>query len=163
MSHIYPRIFAVVGLLGITLLGVAVAAQPAQKDSAGLPAELQGVWRIVSGEEDGKQMRFARGDDVEIGECVCNEIIIQRDRWIIVNNFGDALVFRAKVVATEPNKRIHIWGDRAFTEREGPKDVYYRLTADELSLCSRKDGKAPEEFTAKKGSGQAMLVLKREK
>jgi hypothetical protein len=135
MSHTCRKVFMVLALMGITV-GIALihnsaSAQPAGK-SAGLPAELQGVWTIVSGEEDGKPMRFARGDDVEIGDSVHNEIIVQGDRWIVVDHSGGALVFRAKVEATQPEKRIRIWGDRGQTEREGPRTVFYRVRGDQL-------------------------------
>ena len=161
MSYIFRNTFVAVALFGLTLVGLTVVAQPANKTVA-LPAELQGVWTIVSGEEDGKPMRIARGDKIEVGESVYNEVIIQRDRWIWVDHSGGALVFRAKLVATQPQRHIRIWGDRGQTEREGPCDLIYRLKADELTLCCGKDGKAPAEFTAKKGSAQAVFVLKRE-
>jgi uncharacterized protein (TIGR03067 family) len=166
MSHTCRKAFVLLALVGLTVAiarsRTSASAQPVSK-SPRLPAELQGVWTIVSGEEDGKAMRFARGDDVEIGDHVHNEIIIQGDRWIVVDHSGGALVFRAKVEATQLEKRIRIWGDRGQTEREGPRTVFYRVTGDQLTLCVRSDGKAPAEFTAKKGSGQGLLVFQREK
>ena len=162
MSNTSRPAFVAIALLSSAMLCVGLSAQPASKSTA-LPAEIQGVWTIVSGEEDGKPMRFARGDEVEVGDTVFNEIIIQGNRWIVVDHSGGALVFRAKVLATEPEKQIQIWGDRGQTEREGPRHVYYRVTADQLTVCGRPDGKVPAEFTGKRGSGQVVLVLKREK
>jgi uncharacterized protein (TIGR03067 family) len=127
---------------------LAVSAQTNKKSPA-LPDEIQGVWSIVSGEEDGKPVRFARGDDVDTGDHVLNEIIIQRDRWIIVDHWGGALVFRARIMTTEPEKCVQIWGDRGQTKREGPREALYRVKGDQLVVCCRVDGKRPQEFTAK--------------
>src|SRR5437016_5671554 len=111
---------------------------PAAKTSA-LPSEIEGIWTIIKGEEDGKAIRFAHEERVAIGETVYNQIIIYSGRWIMVDNWGGALVFRAKLVATEPKKRIEIWGDRAETKKESVSYVSFRLKGDELILCVRAD------------------------
>jgi uncharacterized protein (TIGR03067 family) len=136
-------------------------AGPAAQKQMGLPAELQGVWTIVSGEADGTKLKFARGADVEAGECVFNEIIVQADRWIINDNWGRASVYRAKVVATRPVKQIRVWGDRAETRKGGASCFIYRLNGDELTVCSAMGDQPPSEFSAAKGSGHMVLVLKR--
>jgi uncharacterized protein (TIGR03067 family) len=126
-----------------------------------LPAELQGVWMVVSDEEDGMKMKVARGNDVGNGYVVCNEIIVQGDRWIVNDNWGRALVFRARVVASDPVKQIRVWGDRAETQKGEPFCFIYRLDGDELTICGGKCDRPPTTFSAAKGSGQMLLVLKR--
>jgi uncharacterized protein (TIGR03067 family) len=126
-----------------------------------LPAELQGVWTVVSGEDDGEKMKFARGDEWGNGYTMYNEIIIQGDRWIENDNWGCALVFRVKVVADVPVKLVRVWGDRAETKKGDPYCFTYRLKGDELTLCMAKCDRPPTTFSAAKGSGQMLLVLKR--
>jgi uncharacterized protein (TIGR03067 family) len=136
-------------------------AEQAARKPAALPAELQGVWTVVSGEADGEKLKFARGADTETGEWRFNEIIVQADRWIINDNWGQALVYRAKVVTTHPLKQVRVWGDRAETQKGGVSRFIYRVNGDELTVCLGKEDHPPTEFNAAKGSGQVLFVLKR--
>jgi uncharacterized protein (TIGR03067 family) len=90
-------------------------------------------------------------------------LIVQGDRWIVNDSWGRALVFRARVVATDPVMQFRVWGDRAETRKGGPCRSIYRLKGDELTLCTRMDDRPLTTITAARGTGQSVLILKRSK
>ena len=142
------RLFGVMLLLGAAL---AIGADDKKDDAAKEELKkLQGTWLLVSGEEDGKKLA---DDGVKTIKAV-----VKGDMLTIY--FGDkALDATITVNPSKKPKEID-----TFTTVDKKKSVaIYELDGDNFKICVGLKGERPQEFTAKKDSGCALYVYKREK
>jgi hypothetical protein len=66
----------VLDVVALLMLGSVItggSAGPTDGKPRALPSELQGIWTVVSGEEDGRKMKFARGEEDGDGYTTFNE------------------------------------------------------------------------------------------
>jgi uncharacterized protein (TIGR03067 family) len=131
-------------------------AAPADDAATQEREALQRAWEGQSAEQDGKAL-----PDEEVKK---TRVSIKGNRMLMIPG-AEWTPLRFKLDAAKSPKVLYV------APTEGPdKDkvlpVIYRLDkeADTLTLCwDAKDGKAvPKDFTAQKGSGLMLLVLKRE-
>ncbi len=132
----------------LVVLGVLVAACPAQADDKGDKDQLQGSWKAVSYKENGKVDEKAAKDltfDFK-GETFSFT-------WLDVKITG-----KVKIDSAKKPKTIDL-----STEDAKGKGLYgiYELEGDTLKLCFGED--RPTAFKTKAESKQWMVVLKREK
>lgn len=126
---------------------------------------IQGKWKMVAGEFEGKKLRFS---DEELHMM---KLHIKGNRYILEFPPGD--VFGSKVVTWleheftlgESNKPKTI--DLIATRKEdrGKKGLgIYSLDNNRLRICINVDSETrPTDFTTKKGSGRMLTVYEREK
>jgi uncharacterized protein (TIGR03067 family) len=142
-------------LLVAVAAGLLLAADAPQQGDAHKDAEkLQGTWKVVSMEKDGKQAP--------------DEVIREQKPWVIK---GDKIITDEKAkdgtstYKLDPSKK-----PKAIDISHPESDVkstpgIYALEGDTLKLClsypANKD--RPTEFAAKKGSKVLLIVFKREK
>jgi uncharacterized protein (TIGR03067 family) len=137
-----PHLFLVV-TVGLLIAREARADDAANKDTA----KLLGSWKLMRWEENGEQKKPTKTDRV---------IIAAHN----VNWFGHEMNYRL-----DPTEK-----PKAFDIGFGVREVVawcaegiYLLEADTLTICFGLGGPRPTEFTAKKGSRQALLVFHRQK
>jgi uncharacterized protein (TIGR03067 family) len=133
--------------------GLAVSAA-ADDDAAKIDTDkLQGVWKTISVESDGKKMPEDGVKDIRL--------TVKGDRMIFkAENKEEEATFKLDVTQ---KPRALDWtikiGDKVETVK-----LIYDLRGDDLKICGGKVGKdRPKEFAAKAGSGLNLIVLKREK
>jgi uncharacterized protein (TIGR03067 family) len=132
-------------------LVVAVAAgdEPAKTDAD----KLQGVWKTVAVEVDGKKMSEDGVKNIRL--------TVKGDKMIFKEeNKEEEATF--KLDETQKPRTIDLTfkaGDKLQTAK-----LIYDLRGDDLKLCGGKPDKdRPKEFASKAGSGLNLIVLKREK
>jgi uncharacterized protein (TIGR03067 family) len=142
----------------VLVAGLLLGAAPAPKeDDAKKDREaLQGTWKIVSSEEDGKTQEEAKESMVDF----------QKDTFTIKR--GDELVAKG-TFKLDPSKKPKTI-DIRITEgpREGDKGLeyhgIYEVDKDTMRWCMNTEGKdRPKEFTTKEGTNHSLLTLKRVK
>lgn len=130
-------------------LTAGAADEPAKTDAD----KLQGLWKVVSVESDGKKL----SEDVV--------------KYIRMTVKGDKIVMKEdnkeeeatyKLDPAQKPKTMDLTfkaGDKTETVK-----LIYDLNGDDLKLCGGKAGKdRPKEFASKGGSGLNLIVFKREK
>jgi uncharacterized protein (TIGR03067 family) len=145
------------GTVVVGLLATGIVGADAAKDEL---AKLQGDWSLVRLQEDGKSM-----PNPEV-----NKVMIKGNRLTVVLKRPDSKKeerhsVKIKLDPTRKPKAIDL------TAEDGPDKGQtilgiYELRADTLTICSADPPKSkgrPKEFTAKQGSGRALMVLKRSK
>jgi uncharacterized protein (TIGR03067 family) len=146
--------------LVVLVMPVLLAAQGAEGESKKDLERLQGTWKAVSSETDGKKW----ADDIMRGYT----LTVKNDEFteMISMDMGggkvSASVSKSTVSldATKKPKAI----DYEFNQ--GGKKVtslgIYRLEGDTLTICSSRPGKErPTRFESKVGSGWSLTVYKR--
>jgi uncharacterized protein (TIGR03067 family) len=136
------------------LAGLLLAAAPA--DDAKKDAQaLQGTWKVVRIEQDGKK----RPEDEVKGW----RLIVKGDRMTAKD--GDETL-QAATFRLDPSQKPRAL-DLACTEGadEGKTmHAVYEINGDDLKICVDPGGrKRPGEFAAPEGSEQILIVYKREK
>ena len=133
------------------VVGFLVGAAEPQKDKGKQGATaLEGTWVVISITEGGKE------DDGFKNA----EMVFKGNTMTIKTKQGD----RKATFKIDPKKET-IDLVRAFgpAKEESAKGIY-QLKGDELKVChSRPGGDRPQDFTAGKGSGNFLIVLKRAK
>lgn len=126
------------------------AGQNAAKDED----KLQGSWKVVAAERDGKK----QGDDI-----IKNlKMAIKGDKLILKDGDKEQeAVF--KIDAAKKPKTLDI-NIKAGEKLETIKGIYL-LEGDDLKICAAADPSKdrPTEFITQQGSGVGLLVFKREK
>jgi uncharacterized protein (TIGR03067 family) len=127
------------------------AAQDKAKDDV---AKMEGTWKIVSWEQDGKAVS---------GEYVKKVVVtVKGDRFTLMT--PDATTEgRFKVDVTKKPKEIDATPAKGAFEGKTLRGVY-ELSGDTCKACFAPPGKdRPREFSSKKGSGHILFVGKRQK
>ena len=144
----------IVGLL-IMLAASLIIAEPSKQDLAKKDMDgIQGTWKIVTLEADGKQA------PAEIVATL--KFVFKDDTLTIVPGEPSFTNYKFKLDrATKPAgfSMTHADGTQKGQTDEG----IYALNGDDLKICFCLSGKIPKEFTAKAKSGQWMYSLEREK
>jgi uncharacterized protein (TIGR03067 family) len=109
---------------------------------------LEGTWVVVSVMEDGKDNDKAQGAKMTFKGMAGTVEIMGRSH-------------KGTVKVDPKKKTIDLTPD---DKTEKTAKGIYRLKGDELKLCfARQDKERPKDFTAEKGSGRILMVLKRAK
>lgn len=137
------------GLVLAVVAGLLVAADKgADKDGA---KAIQGTWLIVSVTEDGKPNEKSKD----------RKVVFEEKKMIVDTPGGQ----REGTFTVDPKKKT-----LDISPSEGPdkgktfKGIY-ELKGGQLKICfsRRPDGARPQEFKSEQGSGQILVVLKRDK
>jgi len=149
-----------VAVLGIAVLlgGVGLAAAADAKEEA-VKKELQalkGTWRPVSREVDG----------VKTSEEELKDVIIRRDEAGMFSvRLGDQVIIEGTIKIDPAKKPKTV--DTTYSTGENKGKVakgIYEIDGDTYRLCFAQPGsERPKEFSAKAGSGNTLIVYKREK
>ena len=132
----------------LLVLAVGLLAAPAAKDDA-TKDKIEGTWVVVAHTRNGKANEEIKDDKVTF-----------KDGTITIKSKNKDETATYKVDASKKPKEIDI------TDPEGKTLMgIYTVEGDKLKICLCKpDGnKRPTEFSAKAGSAQMLLELKREK
>src|SRR5262249_49136011 len=117
--------------------------------------QLQGTWKYVSLEENGKAVT-----DDQIKECT---LTFNGDKWTMKQ--GDKVV-QAGTYKLEPSKSPKTY-DAPVTEGEGKGTTLlgiYELSGDTLKFCHDNSGKErPKEFKSKADSNVVVATVKKAK
>jgi uncharacterized protein (TIGR03067 family) len=154
-----------VGILAVLILGGnavllghrALADKPSGKeaDKKTDNEKLQGTWKVVSGESEGKE--------APIDELKQATWVFKGDK-LIVTKATESHESDYKIDPTQKPKTIDV------TPRQGPEEEkdktfpgIYQLDGDTLKLCMNgPDMERPTEFVTKEGTRLMLLSLKRE-
>ena len=144
-----------------TLLALvaAISLGATHSSDSGIPTAYQGVWQRTSAIHDGNYQPLAEDRDgsLSAGECGMLEIIICDNRAIIVHTDGDAMVGRARVLATQPDLKIEWIGFGYHAKQDGPSyALLKRLDENTLQFASCERG--AETVNDKSGGHQFVLT-----
>jgi uncharacterized protein (TIGR03067 family) len=144
----------IVGLL-VMMAASAIIAGPSRQDLVKKDMDgIQGTWKIVALEADGKQA------PAEIVATL--KFVFKDDTLSCVPGEPSFTNYKFKLdPATKPAgfSMTHTDG----TQKGQTDTGIYALDGDRLKICFCLSGKIPKEFTAKAKSGQWMYSLEREK
>jgi uncharacterized protein (TIGR03067 family) len=133
-------------ILPALVVGLVVGADSPMNDDEA--TALEGTWVIVSVTGDGKEIETGKGAKLTIKGTATTLSFQGRDQ-------------NATVKIDPKKKTIDLTPDEG--NQETTKGIY-RLRGDELTICHAHPGMdPPKNFTAEKGSGQVLIVLKRAK
>lgn len=139
-----------IGIAMCVVIGLLPCADTAKGDDS-----LQGTWKLVAGEADGKPLseQQLRG----------GKLVIKGDRYS-VKLAGSATITGVQKLASTPNARtIDIKDDNGTHKGEMSLGIY-ELKGDEFRIALAPPGKArPSSFSTKAGSGYWIHVWKRVK
>lgn len=109
------------GLFVVALLFTSSSAAIDNPDKQ-VPDDFNGVWKIKSALNDGKNQPLAKDPDgsLSVGECGMMEIIITANRIVIVNTDGEATVGQFKILAQKPELKIKWTGFGYHAKQDGP-------------------------------------------
>ena len=137
---------------------LVLAAESSKEDPTKRDREkLQGVWTLVASEADGDKGFFQAGGKFSVE--------IKGDKYTLK-------VMGKEKSSTEGTFKLDPSGKRKTFDfkyeelgRKTPVEGIYELDGDNLKLCFQiVEGRPrPKGFSAKKGSGQALMIWKREK
>jgi uncharacterized protein (TIGR03067 family) len=130
-------------------VGFLVGAVAPNKDKGKKGATaLEGTWVVVSYTENGKERDGAKGGK-----------IVFKGKDVTINTpVAPERQGTFKIDLKE--KKI----DTTFSDQEVTFRGIYALKGDDLKICmARPEKDRPKDFTAKKGSGRSLIVLKRAK
>jgi uncharacterized protein (TIGR03067 family) len=146
-------------LLAITVL--MAADRPPRDDLAtGALDKLRGTWLTVSLVNDGKTLVDEKTPP-KAGPAT--KLVYEGNKWMI--KVGDKTVAggKFKIDATKTPKEIDVM-DESGTRNEKTKLGIYEVDGDRYKYCLAPAAKPrPKTFTSKKGSGDSLGVMKREK
>ena len=116
---------------------------------------MAGTWRVISYEKDGKKTPAEQLEK--------NRTIFSVDGKFMVQREGKTLVHGSTLI--DPTKKPK-HSDATFTEGEVTAKTLgiYEVDGDNMKICYAFPGKdRPIEFSSKPGSGQVLIVYKRDK
>lgn len=142
------RILSLALLLGLSV--PVLVADPAKDDLE----KLQGVWKVVSLEKDGKKLPEDAVKSLRV--------TIKEDKFLFKEGDKEA----EATVKLDPEKKPKAI-DLVVKEGDSFKTIkgIYQLDGDDLNICAAGDDKAdrPTKFVTKPKTHVGLLVLKREK
>jgi uncharacterized protein (TIGR03067 family) len=148
--------FSIFALL-LTASGAGLAKDaPAKGDLE----KLSGTWLTVSIVSDGKTVVDEKSPPKE---GPTTKLIYDGNKWMV--KVGDKTVASGiiKVDSSKTPKEIDVM-DESGKKNDKTKLAIYELDGDTFKYCIASAGKPrPAEFTAKEGSGNSLIVMKREK
>jgi len=133
--------------------GLALAAAAADDDVPTDQDRLQGVWKLIALESDGKKAP----DEV----VKAMRLTVKGDKlYLREENKEEEAPFKLDPSKTPRTMDLTVRvGDKTDTVR-----LIYELKGDELKLCGGRVGKdRPSEFATRPGSGLHLLLFRREK
>ena len=130
---------------------VFVAAEPAGKDAE----RIQGTWEFVSAERSGKDEAISRENPLEMS--------FQAETFRFHLPAGANRLQSYKLHPEKSPKEIDwLLGGKQGIEK--PILGIYELDGNSLKICwGRQDGERPKEFDTKRGGGDWLWVMKRQK
>lgn len=141
----------------ILTAGLLLAAQEPGKDDL---QKLQGTWLTISLVSEGKTV-VDENQPPKPGPVT--KLIYEGNKWIV--KVGDKTVATGtvKIDSTKTPKEIDILDESGAIDDKS-KLAIYELEGDTYKYCIAPAGKPrPTEFSAKEGSGNALIVSRREK
>ena len=131
----------------LLLLGLLVGADKAKDE-----ATIEGTWVVVAVTKDGKDDEDIKGDKVTF-----------KDGKVHIKNADKNKDEQGTYKLDETAKPKAI--DFMLAGNDKTIVAIYKVEGDKLTVCvsHKQDGSRPTEFTAKEGSGQILVELKREK
>jgi len=139
-------------LLVVGLLIAADAKEDTKKDTE----KIQGTWKAIKGEKNGKE---AGPDDLKD-----MRLVFKDDKLTIQEGIGRNIEATFKLDAGAKLREIDITIKR--DNESGTIKGLYMLDGDDLKICLPLGGpgkERPKEFATKEGSGLGILTLKRDK
>jgi uncharacterized protein (TIGR03067 family) len=137
-----------VGLVLVTGLVIESVGPTRGEEKKGAKG-LEGTWVVVSATREGKEPEGVRG----------NKVVFSGNSVTVHTKNGELKA----TFKTDPKKKTI---DITVAE-QGQKEVMkgvYKINGDELKVCHSRPGQGrPKDFTAEKGSGNTLIVLKRTK
>ncbi len=140
--------------LAILAAALLVAADDAKKDQAGL----QGTWKPVSSEQNGK-------DTTDEGKE--HTLIFEKDTFTVKR--GDNVMIKGtfKLDPSKKPKTIDMTVTEGRRDEDKGKELHgiYELDGDTLKWCTGQPGttERPTEFSTKAGGKELLVTLKKEK
>jgi uncharacterized protein (TIGR03067 family) len=140
--------------LALIVLSVAVTADPAADAKKDLE-KFQGTWSVVAVEKDGVK---SPADELKT-----RKVVIKDETYTV--NDGDKTIEEGAFSLDPAKKPPSITKRQAIVNgRVAPLPGSYELSGDDLKLCFAGVGKEPPtKFEAPTGSGNSLIVLKRDK
>jgi len=122
--------------------------------------KLRGTWLTVSLVNDGKTLVDEKTPP-KAGPAT--KLVYEGNNWMIKAADKTVASGKFKIDATKTPKEIDIM-DESGTRNEKTKLGIYEIDGDRYKYCLAPAGKPrPKMFTSKKGSGESLGVMKREK
>jgi uncharacterized protein (TIGR03067 family) len=135
-------------ILAALVVGILVGADKPKKDDKKGATALEGTWIIVSCTEDGKERDGTQG----------YKIVFKGKGYVLPAAAGPGREGTFKI--DRKKKTI----DMTFSETKVTLRGIYALKGDDLKICmARSEKDRATDFTAEKGSGRTLVVLKRAK
>jgi uncharacterized protein (TIGR03067 family) len=142
-----------IGVFLAVFAALAIAADDKKDDDAKDELKkMEGTWLLVSGESNGEKMP----DDM----VKTIKAVIKGNKLSI--HFGDNMVFEG-TMSVDPSKKPKTMDTISGKDKEMKGLAIYELDGDNFKICVGNKGERPKEFTAKKDSGCALYVYKRDK
>jgi uncharacterized protein (TIGR03067 family) len=135
-------------------LAIGVALLVAADTRADDDAKLQGTWRMVRGERDGKPVP---------PDAVRTATLTMEGNMHTVRVGEDSYIGTQKLDPSTQPKSIDVTDSEGRFKGQTLKGIY-RVEGDELTVCFAKPGEQrPTKFTTRSGTGSLMDVWRREK
>jgi uncharacterized protein (TIGR03067 family) len=142
-------------LLAVGLLSAGlVAGEGPGEDRAGDAKRFEGTWQAVSVTHDGKELAKEKTEKMTL--------TVKGDRYTL-KTASETIEGTHKLDPSKDPRTIDAL--RSAGPDRGKKILgIYELTGDMYKVCFAPPGKArPTEFSSKEGSGNRLIVMKREK
>jgi uncharacterized protein (TIGR03067 family) len=144
-------------VLTVLVVGLLLGAEEKKDDAKKDQEALQGTWKVVSGEQDGKAQEGAKEFTMEF----------QKDTFTVKK--GDELVAKGtfKIDTTKKPKTIDMTITGGRKEDDNGKEVrgIYELNKEGLKWCAAEPGNTdrPKEFATKEGTKHMLITFKKDK
>ena len=99
-----------------------------------LPAEFEGVWKIVTITENGVDQPLATDSSLSTGEWGMSEIVICEDRLITIDTDGSSMAGKARLLTTEPEAKIEVTTGICHDKQGDKSCAVLKLDDDKLIL-----------------------------
>jgi uncharacterized protein (TIGR03067 family) len=151
------RIFMTLSGFLILAAGLSLAARDPGKDDLD---KLQGTWLTVSLMNDGKTVV---DENLPPKPGPATKVVYEGSQWRVTVGDKTVATGTVKIDATKLPKEIDIM-DESGMINDKTKRAIYELEGDTFKYCIGLAGKPrPAEFSSKEGSGNALIVSRREK
>ena len=145
-------------LVTLLAVGVLLAADAPKGDAKKDQEALQGTWRPVSSEQDGKD---------QTDEAKDHTLTFEKDTFTVKK--GDEVRIKGtfKVDPSKKPKTIDMTVTEGGKDEDKGKEIHgiYELDGDTLKWCTSRPGnkERPKEFSTKEGGDDMLVKLKKEK